>query len=227
MSQSQHGSFTPAPETVDQAIAYLLAQHAAEVAALPPEPTITYSMSGKPIKAIKAKRVDAKAPIHGQAAGRGMGPAIEKIDGRGFFMATRQAGKRPNEKGVMTLVSPALRREDIITAITAFIGWDPNRSYGEQLLQAESQARRDIQGAPKAAEYSRMGVKPPTTYTNAVAGTVDIKRKRLLDLHAKAIVTAEERDGFEKEGNVILAALKQAELDAINGVMLALETEGG
>jgi len=179
---------------VDAALAILLAQNAYEQESLvAPTVKVTVSMSPKPSKPIKAKRV-SEGPIQ-KTPGPCSVPLPEtgSLDAQGFLIALRSAGKRISPSG-MPFTDPTLVRNDTIVAIAAFIGYNPRESFGSQETAARMMASRLLNKRPNHGPTRQEHQAALRQQPGYVAGVADHTSKLRANLLAREIVAAEARD---------------------------------
>jgi hypothetical protein len=125
------------------------------------DPEVTETILGrnlpskKQAKAEAARKGEVKAPIHNKPAVFGVAmPERNTLDAKGFLMACRDAGKRGFEKvnevtGEVSVVvkrDESMVREDLISAIHAYVGFDKGRDFGSQDFDARTKANREASG---------------------------------------------------------------------------------
>lgn len=125
-------------------------------------------------------------PIHKEIVKGLVMPERNSLDAKGFLLAMRNAGKRSNDKGVMSVNAQEVRN-DQIKAIHAYCGYDNRRDFGSQDMAARAKAQRELRGTPKVQET----VAPSRSVAGYVAGMPQPSHRLLLDLQARERCTAE------------------------------------
>lgn len=185
------------------------------------EPEIVETVIGRNMpKAERASKKQAKAaPIHNANEGKSMTPGItmperNTLDAKGFLLAMRNAGKRPNDKGVM-VVHPNEVRNDQIKAIHAFVGYDNRRDFGSQDTEARAKAQRDLRGYQPVGPSREEERAASRTLQGFVAGMPQPSQKLLANLRAREQSIAEAMIDAKTEeersaAKVALAQVRQA-----------------
>ena len=120
-----------------------VAQHAASA---------TATASPAPAPRPKARHVSEPAPI--------LGAGVTLDDARRFMASLRQAGKRPNDHGIVVPTGDDdLRRRDEASAVKAFVG-DSGLAPGSQLDNARAIALALINPVERAARAWTRGASP-------------------------------------------------------------------
>ena len=184
----------------DNLIASLLSQHVAEQDhKAKTAPVVTFSMTPKP----SAKPSVKRAPIHDPKPLNGVTVGIagvEKgsLDAAGFMLAIRNAGKRPNDKGIMVR-HPDQERGDIIKAIHAYVGYDPRGNFGTQDQAARAKAQAELRPTSNVGPSREEMRSASRSLAGYVAGMPDhsmaANRERLLNqerVTAEAIIDLEK-----------------------------------
>ncbi len=139
----------------------------------------------------RAKASKSAAPIHNPNAGKSMTPGItlperNTLDAKGFLLAMRNAGKRPNDKGLM-VVHPNEVRNDQIKAIHAYCGYDNRGDFGSQDQAARAKAQRELRGEKFAGPSREEQRAASRSVAGFVAGMPKPQQRIVLDLQARAV----------------------------------------
>jgi hypothetical protein len=184
----------------DAAIAFLIAQHVQESAQAFREQESTVvkvTMNPEPRKSAKPRKGEQAAPIHGKSTTPGITmPERNTLDAKGFLQAMRDAGKRPNDKGIM-VVHPSEVRNDQIKAIHAYCGYDNRENFGAQDQAARAKAQRELRGPQKVVEVA----KPSLSAGGYVAGMPDHKARKLADLQGREVAAVDAMLAHQKDAD--------------------------
>lgn len=153
-------------------------------------PDLDFQETTTPVVIARGATVEkVEAPIHKPGPAGITMPERNSLDAKGFLLAMRNAGKRPNDKGIMALQANEVRN-DQIKAIHAYIGYDNRRDFGSQEMAARAQAQRELRGAPKTGKVQEK-VAPSRSVAGYVAGMPQPSHRLLLDLQARERCLAE------------------------------------
>ena len=160
----------------------------------------------------KAKK--SKAPIHQVQQTKGMlrQPTVESSTE--FMAAIRNAGKRLNDKGVMT-TAPMEVRGDIIKAIDAFVGYDIGGNFGSQDTNARMLAARLLNPVKDNSPTREELRSAARSLQGFVAGLPDNHAKHLANLRAQAEKVTDALIECEKVGNEVGATVERERLSHI------------
>lgn len=101
--------------------------------------------------------------------------------------------------GYLKMMRGAKSHNEKVMALSAYIGYDMGRNFAEQELAANMQARKDIKGAVDISGPSREEIKSANRSAQGyVSGMPDNTQKKIANLLAREINTAEERDNHNK-----------------------------
>jgi hypothetical protein len=172
------------------ALSYILTQHATEQKAIEAQAvTVTVVGSLNPTtrtKAVKAKsktvpiqgNPEKKATVHGAIM-------VEKgsLEAKGFLHAMRHARTRDEQ----------------ITAISAYIGYDRRQDFGPQDVAARAQAQREVSGKVVRGPTRSEQQSAARTLTGYVAGMPDNLQRQIANLLGQETVAADALIGHEKD----------------------------
>lgn len=149
------------------------------------EETVSVQVASKPKKqTLSRKPKEEVKPAPPQVLPDNM-PAIGSLDGKGYIMAVRNAGK--NAAG---LFDKSLERADIMRAIHGYIGYSPTEDFGAQEYRARSKAMLELRPV-KSEAYSRTKVAP--TIKGFVHGSNNPTEKKIADLKARIQIASESQ----------------------------------
>lgn len=151
------------------------------------EPTvrIIQAKDSKEKKALSRKPKEEVKPAPPQVLPEGM-PAIGSLDGKGYILAVRNAGKHP----MSNVFDKSLERNDIIKAIHGYIGYSPVEDFGPQESRARAKAMLELRPL-KSEEYKRTKVAP--TIKGFVHGANNPTQKKIDDLEARLKIASESQ----------------------------------
>jgi hypothetical protein len=183
------------------ALAFIMAQHAAEQTAFLPPVVVT--------RQAKVTEVVQPAPV--------------KLGPWEFLTAIRNAGKRKNQDG-KAYTDPSKVREDSIAAIHAYCGYDSTVLFGQQESAARTKAQRELGiGKPNPnAKTLHEERAHNRTLPGSVHGNPDHEGKGIEDLLARERLAAAEMVRHQKESADM--ARSQADRD-ISAGMVAFEED--
>lgn len=153
----------------------------------------------KPVRGkIPTDTGEQAAPIHSNNEGKAMVhgltmPEKGSLDAKGYLLAVRNAGKRPNDKGALVF-DKAHERNDLICAIHAYVGYDNRRDFGTQDSEARAKAQRELRGGVTPGPTREEKRSAERSMTGFVKGMPAPQQRMVRDLQARAVSLAESRD---------------------------------
>lgn len=160
------------------ALAFIMAQHAEEQAAIPLPKIVT--------RTALVTEVPQASPY--------------TLTASEFLKAMRLAGRRVNQDG-KPFTDPSKVREDSIAAIHAYCGYDSKRLFGEQDQAARTQAQRAMGvGNPSVKAMTKFEQhRANRTLAGWVHGMPDEAAKRVANLLAQETLAASEMVRHQKD----------------------------
>ena len=174
------------------ALAFLMGQHSAEEAARDasrePDVKVTVSMVPiAPVKPIKGS-FNAKDPTH-QKHQIAKGPKASDLPAAGSL----------GPRGFLKAVRDSRTQQERVFAIAAFVGFDPTRDFGSQLMAAEMRAKRELDGKPIPGPSREEKRAAARSLSGFVAGMPDATQKKIADLMARETASAEALSMHEND----------------------------
>ncbi len=148
------------------------------------------------------------------------------LDAKGFILAMRNAGKRPNAAGVMTRDQSKVR-EDEIQAIAAYVGYDIGGNFGSQEQAARAKANRELSKVPIQGPTREEQRNASKSWAGYVHGMPDNQQRRLANLQARETEAVEtfiqhvkdsrnhSRPMFERKVSIGMARIERERLETI------------
>ena len=213
------------------AIISLVSQHNVDPTTTPDHddsPEIVETVIGrnlpKPVRGkIPTDTGEQAAPIHSNNEGKAMVhgltmPEKGSLDAKGYLLAVRNAGKRPNDKGALVF-DKAHERNDLICAIHAYVGYDNRRDFGTQDAEARAKAQRELRGGVVPGPTREEKRSAERSMTGFVKGMPAPQQRMVRDLQARAVSLAESRD---KAATALERGQFQVLLDSTNAALKEL-----
>ena len=224
-------------QSLDSAIALLIAQHAREQAHLDATRVtvkVVGSLDGsKPKgKGLKAKR-DREFTSDGQRSADASKPAppslilpeTGSLTAREFLLVLRTCGRRVSVHGT-SFTDEREVRNDTIKAIAGYVGWDATRSFGSQDSEARTKAGREIAGNKRlgglSVQESRSAARSLAGFTSAAFGKPDLTAKHLANLNAQLVAATEAMCEYVRAGNTAGETVERMRLDTLHAEIASL-----
>jgi hypothetical protein len=206
-------------------IAMFLSNAAADYSKLAEQTTKESKPRASVKREVKASNAETLPAKHNAGTTESL-PAIGTLDAAGFIKALRNAGLRPNDKGIMRYTDSVNERSDQKYALAGFVGFSYSEPLGSQLDAARLAANRAlrVKQTQDQGEYDRNA---RNTMAGFVAGMPNcqrtlinnlLKREELAAMARDAAVAASRNADLPEETRAYqaqCAALEQARLKAI------------
>lgn len=172
------------------ALSFLLTQHTTEqqqIEATRVVVTTTGSLNPRPSnRQVKAKT--KAVPIQGNPAKQNMVP--------GAIMAEKGSLEA---KGFLVGMRRAVTRDEQITLISAYVGYDRRGDFGQQEVAARMKAQREVSGKVDRGPSRSEQRSAARTMTGYVAGMPDNLQRQIANLLGQEAATADTLIGHEKD----------------------------
>lgn len=214
------------------ALSFLMGQHSSEEQARTAnhEPTVKVEVSMVPRPSKKIAKVSS--PIPQQLIGAVAATTSEP----GSVVVMPKAGDL-GPKGYILAMRKARTQQERIVALAAYVGYDPAKEFGTQVMMADSRAKRELQGfAPIPGPSIEEKRAASRSMTGFVAGLPDTTQRKIADLMGRETASAErliahERDAADKSRTVaertLSKGLAEVESERLREIRADLKSLGG